>query len=203
MNLSKRQTTEVWAQLFLSQNDCSRIRDFFVSELGIKPRFVIRNMHITVYHSRRPMPGVVTVSETACVVLAASETRLMVMAPGGENPRPELDPGKRKVGIRVHKQSSALPSILKYRERLLNYETERVLGRRSPSTHRRSAFGARHFQPHMAVLRAGSKVDRDLKTIGIPFRQALGNLTFDRFAIEVVTRPGKSSSGKDPPTRHR
>lgn len=132
------------------------------------------------------------------MVLAASETRFMVMAPGGENPRPELDPGKSKVGIRIHRQSSALPSILGYRDRLLSHETERVLGRRSPSTHRTNAFGARHFQPHMAILRAGSGVDRDLKVIGAPFREALNNLTFDRFAVEVVTRTNESSAG----TRH-
>jgi hypothetical protein len=195
MDSPKRHAAEVWAQLFLSREDCSRIRDFFLSEFGIKPRYVIRNMHITVYHARRPMPGLAPVSEPASVVLAASETRFMVMAPGGENPRPELDPGKRKVGIRVHRKSSALPSILGYRDRLLGHETEGVLGRRSPSTHRTNAFGARHFQPHMAILRAGSGVDRDLRTIGVPFRRALGNLTFDRFAIEVVTLTSGRSVG--------
>ena len=188
MDSPKIQMIEVWAQLFLSEEDSLRVRDFFVSEFGIKPRYVIRNMHITVYHARRQMPGVAPMSETACVVLAASETRFMVMAPGGENARPELDPGQRKVGIRVHKQSAALPSILKYRDRLLKYETERVLGRRSPSTYRTNAFGARHFQPHMAILRAGSGVDHDLKIVGIPFREALGNLTFDKFAIDIRTR---------------
>ena len=186
----KLHTTEVWAQLFLSKEDCSRIHDFFVSEFDIKPRSIVRNMHITVYHARRPIPGVISMSEPTRVILAASETRFMVMAPGGENPRPELDPSKRKIGIRIHKQSNALPSILKYRDRLLSHETEQVLGRRSPSTYRRNAFGARHFQPHMAVLRAGSGVDRDLRLIGVPFREALGNLTFDRFAIEVVIRTG-------------
>ena len=196
MDSPKIQMIEVWAQLYLSGEDSLRVRDFFVSEFGIKPRFVIRNMHITVYHARRQMPGVAPMSETAGVVLAASETRFMVMGPGGENPRPEVDPGQRKVGIRVHKQSAALPSILKYRDRLLKYETERVLGRRSPSTHRTNAFGARHFQPHMAILRAGSGVDHDLKIVGIPFREALGNLTFDKFAIDIRTR------GSSVGTRH-
>lgn len=195
MSTAKGETTEVWAQLFLCDEDCSRIRDFFVSELGIKPRRVVRNMHITVYHARRPMPGVVSIAESVRVALAASETRFMVMAPGGENPRSELEPGKRKVGIRVHKKSAALPSILGFRERLLRHETGQVLGSRAPSTHRRNAFGARHFQPHMAILRAGSGIDRDLTLIGIPFREALGDLTFDRFAIEVRTRKTGSSSG--------
>jgi hypothetical protein len=195
MDAPKVHTTEVWAQLFLCDADCARIRDFFVSEFGVKPRCLVRNMHITVYHARRPMPGVTSVSESARVVLAASETRFMVMAPGGENPRAELDPGKRKAGIRVHRQSAALPTILEFRERLLQRETEWVLGNRSPSTHKTNAFGARHFQPHMAVLRAGTGIDRDLKLIGVPFRESLGDLMFDRFVIDVVRRTDERSGG--------
>lgn len=186
MDVLRLNTTEVWAQLFLCEEDRGRIHDFFVTEFGVKPRFVLRNLHITVYHARRPMPGVVSVTEPAALVLPAAETRFMVMAPGGENPRPELDPARRKVGIRVHKQSAALAPILELRERLLRHETERVLGRRPPSTHRSNAFGARHFQPHMAVLRGGSGIDRDLTRLGGPFREQLGDLRFDRFEIEVV-----------------
>jgi hypothetical protein len=40
----------------------------------------------------------------------------------------------------------------------------------------------------MAVLRAGSGIDRDLTQLGTPFRQKLGNLRFDRFEIEIVRR---------------
>lgn len=188
MDAPRRDTTEVWAQLFLCEEDRVRVHDFFVSEFGIKPRCVVRNMHITVHHARRPMPGVVSFAETAALVLTAAETRFMVMAPGGENPRPELNPARRKVGIRVHKQSAALPAILELRERLLRHETGRVLGRRPPSTHRSNAFGARHYQPHMAVLRAGSGIDRDLTRLGGPFREKLGDLRFDRFEVEVVHR---------------
>ncbi len=191
MDAAKAHTTEVWAQLLLCEEDRLRVREFFVSEFGITPRCVVRNMHITVYHARRPMPGVFPVSEPADVVLAATETRFMVMAPGGENPRPELDPAERKVGLRVHKQSAALRLILEFRERLLRRETPRVLGRRPPSTRRANAFGARHYQPHMAVLRAGTGIDRDLARLGVPFRQKLGNLRFDRFEVEIVGRTGR------------
>ena len=188
VNSRKLDKTEVWAQLVLAEEDCRRIRDFFTLELGIKSRFIVRNMHITVYHARRPMMGVISGCEPVKIVLPAAETRFMVMAPGGENPRPELEPGKRKVGIRVHKQSSALPLILHYRNRLLEHETTKVLGRRSPSTRKRNAFGARHFQPHMTLLRAGSGIDRDLTITGVTFRSLLGNLTFDKFSIDVVSR---------------
>lgn len=188
MSTPNRVTFEVWAQLFLCETDCNRVREFLVSELGVRPTSVVRNMHITVYHARRPMPGLKSLSEPTSIVLAASETRFMVMAPGGENPSPELAPGKRTVGIRVHKQSGALTQILEFRDRLLKHETPAILGKRLPSTHKTSAFGARHFQPHMAVLRAGSGIDSDLRRIGIPFRERIGDLTFDRFEIEVVRR---------------
>lgn len=186
MDAPRAHTTEVWAQLFLCEEDRDRIHEFFVSEFGVRARCIIRNMHLTVYHARRPMPGVVSISEPAEVVVPAPETRLMVMAPGGENPRPGLDPARRKVGIRIHKQSAAMASILAFRERLLRHETWRVLGARAPSTRRSNAFGARYFQPHMALLRPGSGIARDLKQIGVLFREKLGVLRFNCFEVEVV-----------------
>lgn len=92
------------------------------------------------------------------------------------------------VGIRVHKQSDALTEVLRFRDRLLQCETPRVLGRRAPSTRKTGAFGARNFQPHMALLTEGNGVNWDLTQIGIPFRESIGDLTFDRFVIKVVTR---------------
>lgn len=180
--------TEVWAQLFLSVHDCDRINDFMLTTMSVKPRYLVRKMHITIYHARRPMSGVIATTEEASVLVPAKDLRFMVMAPGGENPRPELDPEKRKIGVRLHKQSIATPVIRAYRGRLLCRETPAVLGRRKPSTNSINAFGARHFQPHMAVLRAGSGVDRNLKIIGEQFREALGDLTFDRFEVDVVRK---------------
>ncbi len=49
---------EVWAQLFLSDQDSIRVSDFFTSEVGLKRSSIVRRMHISVYHSRRPMVGV-------------------------------------------------------------------------------------------------------------------------------------------------
>lgn len=194
----KAHTIEVWAQLFLSDQDSVRISDFFTSEVGLKRSCIVRRMHITVYHARRPMLGVLSGSESTNVLLPTAETRFMVLAPGGENPRPELHPAIRMVGIRVHKQSSSLAAVLGFRDRLLQCESERILGARAPSTLTRSAFGARHFQPHMAILKAGSGIDRDLTLVGVPFRAALGNLTFDRFTISVVRR----AAGGSPGTKH-
>ena len=107
------------------------------------------------------------------------DTRFIVMAPGGENPRPELEPAKRKVGIRIQRKNIARPAILRLRERLLIHETPEVLGTRRRSTHSFNAFGARHFQPHMALLRPGSGIDRDLTKLGVLFRNEIKSLTFD------------------------
>jgi hypothetical protein len=145
-------------------------------------------MHMTVYYARRAMPGVTPTTEPALVALRVADTRFMVMAPGGENPRPELEPGQRKVGIRIQKQSDAMPTILAYRGRLLQCETMDVLGWRAPSTTKKNAFGARHFQPHIAMLRAGSNIDRDLAPLGRLFREEIGILTFDSFVVDVVTK---------------
>ena len=134
------------------------------------------------------MTGLQPTVESVRIVVPASETRFMVMAPGGENPRPNLIPAQRKVGIRLQRRSIAMPLILGLRERLLKYETPEVLGSRRASTHRTNAFGARSFQPHMTVLRAGSGVDHDLTALGNPFREHVGDLTFDRFEIDVVRR---------------
>jgi hypothetical protein len=112
----------------------------------------------------------------------------MVLAPGGENPRPELDPSKLKVGIRIHRKSAARATILEFRRRLFQHETRQVLGTRAPSTDLRSAFGARSFQPHMALLRAGSGIERNLTPLGAAFRSALSELTFDRFEVDIVRR---------------
>lgn len=188
----KHPYTEVWAQLILSVTDRDRISDFFIWEFGIPRSKIVRRMHLTIYHARRSMLGVEPIDEEAVMVVPANETRFMVMAPGGENPRPNLDPALRKVGIRIHQQSCAMPEILAYRERLLTYETKWVHGFRPPSDHRTNAFGARHFQPHVALLRAGNGIQRDLKPVGERFRQEIGDLRFDRFQVEIVTKERKN-----------
>jgi hypothetical protein len=188
MNPPQVQRSEIWAQLFLCQEDAARIRDFFVREIGIDPSYIARRMHITVYHALGPVPGVAALSEKTRVTLPVTDTRFMVMAPGGEIARPEIDPANRKVGVRVQKRSAAMAAIMEFRNRLVQYESKEVLGDLSSSTRNRSAFGAPHFQPHMTVLEAGSGIDRDLTPIGIRFRETLGNLAFSRFAVEIVER---------------
>jgi hypothetical protein len=181
-------TTEIWAQLWVCGDDCLRIREFLVSEGLVKPSSIIPKMHLTVYHARRPMSGVSPVDEDVHIVVPTAETRFMVLAPGGENPRPELEPRNCKVGIRIQRKNVARGEIQAFRERLLAYETPNVLGSRGPSTGERNAFGARHFQPHIALVRPGNRIDRDLTRTGVLFRQALKQIALDRFSIEIVRK---------------
>ena len=184
---SARHRTEVWAQLTLCRRDAERIRAFFSEVVGIREEFITKGMHLTVYHARRPMVGVRSSTEGTKVALYADETRFMVLAPGGENPRPELDPARRKVGIRVQRLSASRLQIESYRERLLLFESSEVLGSRNASTQRSNAFGARSFQPHMTLLQAGSGIDKDLTKVGKLFRVTFGCFLFDRFEIKVRT----------------
>jgi hypothetical protein len=185
MNEPRSCGTEVWAMLNLSQRDRDRIADFLTDRWGVAADKVVEHMHLTVYHARRLMPGVSSSRVPASVVLPAADTRFMVMAPGGENPRHELDPGRRKVGVRVRRQSPCFAEIMSFRERLLLFETQDVLGSRKPSSRNSNAFGARHFQAHMSLLLAGSGVPRDLTPLGTSFREAFDEFTFDQFRVTV------------------
>lgn len=80
MDDSKTHRLEVWSQLLLCEEDTDRVRDFLISDIGVRQRFVVRKLHLTVYHARRPM-NVACTSEDACVIVPAAETRFMVMAP--------------------------------------------------------------------------------------------------------------------------
>jgi len=180
--------TEVWAQLYLSSHDCFRLREFLAVDIGIRRKYILRDMHITVYYTRRPLLGLCPSIESTEIIVPAVETRLMVMVPGGENPKSDIEPSKNMVGIRIHRQSSARAEIALLRQRLLVHETKRVLGSRRSSTNNANAFGARWFQPHMVILRQGSGIQQDLTQLGLPFRERIGNLCYDKFEIKIVHR---------------
>lgn len=81
---------EVWAQLFLCDSDADLIKAFLIKQYNVKPNKLIPRMHITIYHARRPMWRLAPADESARVVILTNSTRFMVLAPGGENPRPEF-----------------------------------------------------------------------------------------------------------------
>lgn len=180
-----RSRVAVWAYLWLSKEDESRIFRFLTDNWEVPRAAVVKGMHLTVYHARRELMGVEEIAASASVTIDVSESRFMVMAPGGENPRPELQPAQRQIGIRIGKRDSAREHILAFRRQFYSYETPRVIQARTPSSDYKSAFGARHYQPHVTLLRAGSLVERDLTLLGTAFRQRFNRLHFDRFEVRI------------------
>lgn len=196
---AKAHQAEIWAQLILRSRDAAAIRGF-LRDAGVDDRFIVRRMHLTVYHARRPMPGLWPMREAAAVLLSAADTRFMLLAPGGENPRSDLDPSVAPVGIRVRRASEAFDGLLGYRRRFFPHETRRVLGRRAPSSRRASAFGARCFQPHIALLRRGHGLGVPLDEMGRRFRSFFREpFLFDGFLVDVVAPAGRAATaaGRD------
>lgn len=184
--LRKRSATypEVYALLWVTRRDESRLTEFFTS-WGVPEAAIERGMHLTVYYARRVLPGLRPdkLSRKVEIEVDVAETRFMVLAPGGENPRPELDPARRSVGVRLTKRNNAISQIQGLRTEMRLLETRAVIGGRRPSTHWRSCFGARMYQPHIKLLRRGSEVDRDLTKLGEAFRMAFTTIEFGKFTV--------------------
>jgi len=174
---------EVWAQFRVSKRSMVEIHNFFKQEYAISPEFLVPNLHVTIYHSRRPMPKLEEMEKSCHFSIDTLDTRFMVLAPGGENPRPHLIPGRRKVGIRIKRTSNFRKIIHEYRCLFLPHETEKVLGSRKPSSSSRNAFGARSFQPHISILKGGSGIISNLSEVGENFREIVHEIYFDRFLI--------------------
>ena len=179
---------EVYALLYLTRRCEANITKFFRS-CGVPLNAIQSGMHLTVYYARRKLPGLQDRQTTKVLAIEAdaAETRLMVFAPGSENPRPELEPARRSVGIRLTKRNNAIKEIQFLRRQMISMETPQVVGSRKPSTKWTSCFGARRYQPHIKLLRPGSEIDRDLTSLGHQFREHFDTIEFGKFAI--VMRP--------------
>jgi hypothetical protein len=178
----------VWAQFLLRKSDEREIANFLNGEFGIRHDCIVRDMHITVYHAKAELPGLREVMEPVDLRVPAVETRFMVMVPGGENPLPGMLPANQKIGIRVHRQSAAMPEILRFRERLLKYETREATGCSRRSTTKQNAFGAKMFQPHMTLMLPGNGLSANLTIMGAAFRARFREFVFQRFMVEIKSR---------------
>lgn len=144
-------------------------------------------MHLTVYYSRRLLPGLPVdgLSKKVFIEFNVAETRFMVFAPGGEVPQPGFDPQDRSVGIRLTKRNIAIDSIQELRQAMCALETPEVIGGRKKSTAWKSCFGPIRYQPHIKLLRPGSGIDRDLTDLGATFRSCFSTFEFDRYSVKV------------------
>lgn len=179
---------EINAILWVSKDSEEQLQSFFVDSLGIKKNRLQSDLHLTVYHGRRVLPTLTEQDETVTVVLPTVETRFMVLAPGGENPRDGLDPNSLPVGIRLTKRNPAVPAIQDLRHQIYSKENKRALGQRPRTTAWRNAFGARHYQPHIQLLKPWHKVGVQLKEVGALFRSKIDLIEFDRFQVEARHR---------------
>lgn len=178
---------QVWALACLDEESERALRSFFASRPEVVPKRVRQDLHLSVYHARRPLRGLTASERAIDFTLPVSELRLMPMAPGGENPRDDIDPTTTNIGLRVRRGAARAP-IEALRAEFYPFETPQVLGSRSPSTARTSAFGARMFQPHITVLRPGGVTERDLRPLGEALRSTIEAVRFDRLRVDVRSR---------------
>ena len=174
----------VWAMLFVAKESERAIHRFLTQQMGLRPALLHKRLHLSVYHARRALDGLTDSEERVAIEVSAEDLRFMAMAPGGENPKPEIDPTRCHVGVRVKRSSPATQAIHAFRSRFFPLETLDVIGVRKPSSPVRNAFGARHFQPHVTLIRPHNGLNPDLKEIGSAFRAALVGIKFDRFVVK-------------------
>ena len=174
---------EVYAILWGTRTCEERIARFLLDKCDIPQGAIQRGLHLTVYYARRPLPGLVEESQRVHINANVDETRFMVLAPGGENPRPDLEPSRCSVAIRLTRRNQAIAEIQRLRKSVYRLETNEVVGNRTATTTWRNCFGARHYQPHIKLLRPGSEIKRDLADIGTIFRSEIEQIEFGKFQI--------------------
>ena len=175
---------EINAMLQVSEESVQQVQDFFSQNYGLKSNRIQTNMHLTVYHARRKLPGLHEASDPVKIIADVRETRFMVLAPGGENPRDELDPRKHSIGIRLTRRNSAIPEIQKLRQHFLRLEAKEPFGTRKHSTSWTNSFGSRNYQPHVQLLRPWHRLDEQLSLVGVHFREQIRDIEFDSLVIE-------------------
>lgn len=194
----KRHSYEVYAVLRVTRRCEGVINNLLLDECDVPRHAIQHGLHLTVYYGRRPLPGLVSADRPVRMRADALETRFMVLAPGGENPRPELEPSRRSVGIRLTRRNLAIKHVQRLRESIYSLETPAITSSRKPTSAWTNCFGARHYQPHIKLLRPGSEIDSDLTNLGEIFRSEMEWIEFDRFEVRCgPTNPSIRDHGFD------
>ena len=175
---------KIYYLLYLSFKSEEHIRKVLINDCNIPAEYIQRGMHLTLYHSRRHMPLLEMNTTYLSIESNTNETRFMVLAPGGENPRSDLIPAQRSIGIRLTRRNDAIKEIINLRRSAYRCEPElkRANGR---TTDWRNAFGARHYQPHIKLINPGTAIDKDLKKIGDVFRKKIKKISFSKAEYKV------------------
>ena len=179
---------EVNAILWVSAYSEAQIRKFLSEVCGVKKKRLQSGLHLTVYHSRRPIPGLREGDQPLQIIADTLETRFMPLAPGGENPREDIDPQAHPLGIRLTKRNKAIKEIQMLREQISRLETKIVRGTRNPTTAWKNSFGSRIYDPHIALLRPWYKINATITEIGALFREEIQQIEFDLFQVQARHR---------------
>jgi hypothetical protein len=168
--------------MFLSIEDENKITSFFEQKFNIPTNLIVRGMHITMYHTQIPINLPITDKKIISIDADVKETRFMVMAPGGENPKKNINPASKSIGIRLTKRNIAIPSILEIRRKI--YQNEPIFKNRKNTSDWKNAFGAKNFQPHMTLLKPGNNISDDLTKVGTLFRENFQDLKFQKILVK-------------------
>ena len=99
-----------------------------------------------------------------------------------KNPKKNINPASKSVGLRLTKRNIAIPSILEIRRKI--YQNEPDLKNRKNTSDWRNAFGAKNFQPHMTLLKPGNSMPNDLSEVGTLFRDNFQELNFQKLLVK-------------------
>ena len=175
----------LYSLLWIDRESEKEISDVLKYKCGVDEEHIQRRMHLTIYHSRRRLIDVKRSKSYEIIKADVKETRFMVLAPGGENPRKNINVNKSPVGIRLTRRNIAMPRLLQLRRSFYKYENERVLrNRRHKTSDKKNAFGSNHFQPHILMIRPGNRINVNLTDIGKIFREELKYIYFNKFEIK-------------------
>ena len=142
----------LYSLLWIDRESEKEISDVLKYKCGVDEEHIQRRMHLTIYHSRRRLIDVKRSKSYEIIKADVKETRFMVLTPGGENPRKNINVNKSPIGIRLTRRNIAMPRLLQLRRSFYKYENERVLrNRRHKTSDKKNAFGSNHFQPHIIL----------------------------------------------------
>lgn len=120
--------------------------------------------------------NVESTTELIDIKIPIEETRLM--APDGENFRSNLYPTNRKIVLKTISRGE----IYKFRQRMLKYETIKVLGQSKPTTKKQKCF----WSSSVSTLYINFITRKyDLSLITKKKRQELKELYFNKFVINI------------------
>ena len=100
----------VFALLWLDSPSAFALRAA-LEEAGLNPQSLLSRFHLTVYHARESIPGLRPLRRTVSIDCNLSETRTMVLVPGGENPRRGVIPSQHSLALRLTTRNVAVPEI--------------------------------------------------------------------------------------------